>query len=723
MRSSASAVLADVRWRQLARSSSLAVLVDLDGTLIEFAPTLEQAVLPPEVASLLRQLATTGVRVVIVSGRPSQSIEAMRALVPEAWWVAEHGSYRWSSDACVQSVNHTVELDSLAVKLASLLATEGVRVERKARSLCVHWRSVDTHVRDDLITAVEAGCDEWLEEHPAFELLPGVEMVEVRHRDVHKGSAVRWIRQTYPDTPIIAIGDDVTDEDMFAELGERDASVRVGPTMMQADAHARDVRAVLRFLDWIISIRLGLDVVLPIVPEATAHESKQHRLLVISNRTPALTQGRAREVGGLVSALEPALRSERAVWLGWSGHERDHDERVIIDESEQPVRARFDLPPNVRQQFYAGFCNRALWPLFHGFPSRVRTNDGDWDAYVAANQRFARHAFDLAHRNAAVWIHDYHLLLVGRELRRLGHRGPIGLFLHIPFPSRETLATLPWGEELVSAMVELDLVGFQTTADADAFRSAALQWTSSSLLPEIGVFPASIDPEPFRVAGEEARDVAGLRRALGDRRLIIGVDRLDYSKGIPQRLVAYERLLDNYPEWRRKISFLQISVPSRAEIPDYAELREQVEGMVGRINGRFGDTDWVPVRYLYRSYDHHVLAQLYRLADVALVTPLRDGMNLVAKEFVAAQAPDKPGVLVLSRFAGAAESLTSAVLTNPLHPEGLAADLDAALRMPHDERLQRHRALLAALERDGDAKTWARRFLDQLIRMRPHALH
>jgi alpha,alpha-trehalose-phosphate synthase [UDP-forming]/trehalose-phosphatase len=723
VQSSASAVLADVRWRRLARSPSLAVLVDLDGTLIDFAPTLEQAVMPPDVASLLRQLATTGVQVVIVSGRPSHSIDAMRALVPEAWWVAEHGSWRWSGDACLQRVDHTEELDSLARKLGSLLATEGVRVERKARSLCVHWRSVAADVRDDLITAVEAGCDEWLEEHPAFELLPGVEMVEVRDCDVHKGSAVRWIRDACPGASIIAIGDDVTDEDMFAELGERDASVRVGANLAHADAHAPDIRAVLGFLEWIISIRLGLDVVLPIMPEASSQESTRHRLLVVSNRTPALTQGRTREVGGLVSALQPALRSERAVWLGWSGHERDHEERVIVDDSEQPVRARFDLPLNMRQHFYAGFCNRVLWPLFHGFPSRVRANDGDWDAYVAANERFARHAFELAHRHAAIWIHDYHLLLVGRALRRLGHRGPIGLFLHIPFPSRETLATLPWAEELVSAMAELDLVGFQTKSDAEAFRSAALDWMPARLLPETGVFPASIDPVPFRAVGEEARDVAGLRKALGNRRLIIGVDRLDYSKGIPQRLVAYERLLDNYPEWRRQVSFLQISVPSRAEIPDYAELREQVEGMVGRINGRFGDTDWVPVRYLYRSYDHHVLAQLYRLADIALVTPLRDGMNLVAKEFVAAQCPDHPGVLVLSRFAGAAESLTSALLTNPLHPEGLAADLDKALRMPPGERLERHRGLLAALERDGDAKTWARRFLDQLTQLRPHALH
>jgi trehalose-6-phosphate synthase len=236
------------------------------------------------------------------------------------------------------------------------------------------------------------------------------------------------------------------------------------------------------------------------------------------------------------------------------------------------------------------------------------------------------------------------------------------------------------------------------------------------------VFPATIDPRPFRENVDDVPDVAGLRIALGERRLILGVDRLDYSKGIPERLEAYERLLDHCPEWRRRVSFLQISVPTRAEIPDYAELRERVEGLVGRINGRFGDTDWVPVRYLYRSYDHRVLAQLYRLADVALVTPLRDGMNLVAKEFVAAQDPDRPGVLVLSQYAGAADTLSSALLTNPFHPEGLAADIDLALRMPQSERVQRQRMLLTALEREGDAKAWAQSFLDRLAPRRLHVV-
>jgi trehalose 6-phosphate synthase len=509
---------------------------------------------------------------------------------------------------------------------------------------------------------------------------------------------------------------------MLAELGEGDASVCVGPRELQADAYAPDVRTARELLRWIAATRMGAIAELPVVPSGQAPQRKRHRLIVISNRTPSLTQGRTREVGGLVSALEPALRDEHGIWLGWSGQERGHDSRVVIDDSEQPVRARFDLPSGVRQQFYTGFCNRVLWPLLHGFANRVTCGEGDWAAYVSANERYARHAMELTWRSATVWVHDYHLLLAARALRFYGHQGRIGLFLHVPFPTPDVLDTIPWGRELVSAMCEYDLIGFQTRQHASNFLSAAEKVQPTRSMPETGVFPATIDPGPYREQAVEAREVAGLRTALGERRLLLGVDRLDYSKGIPERLAAYERLLDRYPHWRRAVSFQQISVPTRAEIPDYAELRERVEGMVGRINGRFGDTDWVPVRYLYRSYDQRVLAQLYRLADIALVTPLRDGMNLVAKEFVASQAPDRPGVLVLSQYAGAADTLSGALLTNPYHADTLATDIDHALRMSETERAHRHRMLLGALEAEGDAKVWARRYLDRLAPRRLHTV-
>jgi len=246
----------------------------------------------------------------------------------------------------------------------------------------------------------------------------------------------------------------------------------------------------------------------------------------------------------------------------------------------------------------------------------------------------------------------------------------------------------------------------------------------------VGVFPATICPEPFRAPaddpgsdqaddpGGEAPEIAGLRQILGDRRLILSVDRLDYTKGIPERLAAYEQMLDQFPAWRRRVTFLQIAVPSRTDIWDYDELRRTVEGLVGRINGRFGDIDWVPVRYLSRAYERDLLARLYRLADVALVTPLRDGMNLVAKEFVLAQDPARPGVLVLSPYAGAADTLTSALFANPFDPAGFARAIDRALREPLAERIERSRKLVASLEREGDARSWARAFLDRLAQTR-----
>lgn len=711
------------RWRALASTSPLALLVDLDGTLIPFANSPEEAHLDADTVATLNRLVDLYVNVVIVSGRSSELINGMRPLVPGAWWVAEHGSWRWAPALTAMPATHAPELDTLLSRLGGVLLTSGTRVERKSLSLCIHWRLVEDELRAETITTIETICDEWLEEHPRYERLGGVELVEIRERGVSKGQVVGWVRDRIRGVRIIAMGDDVTDEDMFAELDDDDASISVGPRIVEADARANGVPDARAFLHWLAEARTGRELPLPIVPAATSPVRKRHRLLVMSNRTPALTQGRTREVGGLVSALEPALRDERGVWLGWSGQERAHVPKVVIDATEEPARARFDLPKTVREQFYAGFCNRVLWPLMHGFPNRVRYTDGDYEAYVRANERYARHALELAQRDATIWVHDYHLLLAARALRALGHEGRIGLFLHTPFPSREVWQTTPWGEEIVDAMLDFDLIGFQTQQHAAAFLGCAHGAKSErKRIVEVGVFPATIDPRRFREPHEESREVAGLRDALLGKRLILGVDRLDYSKGIPERLDAYERMLERYPQWQRRVALLQVSVPTRAEIPDYAELRERVEGMVGRINGKFGDTDWVPVRYLYRSYDASVLAQLYRLADVALVTPLRDGMNLVAKEFIAAQDPEKPGVLVLSQYAGAAETLTAALLTNPFHPEGLAADIEHALAMPLAERSHRHRMLLGALESEGDARLWAQRFLTRLAprRLRVH---
>ena len=721
------------RWRTLVTGDPFALCLDLDGTLIELAPTLDEARLTDETAELLEQLSACGVHVVIVSGRPLESLASLVPLMPSASWFAEHGAWR-RFDARWEGPGDTdADLADLAATLMRLAQAPGARFERKSLSVCLHWRKVAVEERAALITAAELACEEWLDAHPAYELLPGHDMLEVRARNIHKGSAVRAVRERWPGVKIVAIGDDITDEDMFVELRGTDAAITVGRqcTRTHVAASLSGPPTVRAFLRWGVEQRRGSTVASPpLEPVVEARlPGRPHALLVMSNRMPAAPTGRRREVGGLVAALEPALGNTAAVWLGWSGHERDGQDartELVIDPSANPARASFDLPARLREDYYGGFCNGALWPLFHQFPSRVLYTDAHWAAYVRVNELFAQHAQELVARDATIWVHDYHLLLAARMLRARGHVGPIGLFLHTPFPPRDLFDTLPWRGELLDGLLDFDLVGLHTPRWLDNLLQCAAQAPGAILdgttvhrrgrATRIGAFPIEIDPAPFRRVTEEAPDVAGLRASLGDRRLLLGVDRLDYSKGVPERLLAFERLLEQAPQWRSRVSFVQVSVPSRAELPEYAELRHRVENLVGRINGRFGEADWVPVRYLYRSFDHGVLAQLYRLADVALVTPLRDGMNLVAKEFVVAQDPHDPGVLVLSQFAGAADQLDAAILTNPYHPDGMAGDILRALELSDGERVERYRKLASAIERGGTAATWAASFLDALSR-------
>jgi trehalose 6-phosphate synthase len=705
---------------ELACEPALAVVLDFDGTLVEFAATPEAVELAPGTRALLHELAVAVPVVAIVSGRPRAQLARFADLVPDVSWVAEHGV--WSRDAAGDWTGPPVapELAEVIDTLSPFADVPGARIEPKSLSCCLHWRLVPTALKAPLIAAAELAVDEWLESHDDFERIAGVEMLEVRRTTATKRLAVERIRAARPRARIIAIGDDDTDEDMFAELRADELAIGVGRHRVRVACSLDGPPDVHDFLRWLLELRRGgparpfLTERARLPPRPTART----RLLVVTNRLPPQDHGRARPVGGLVSALAPALQSSDGIWLGWSGAESHGERPLVIEHDSAPIHASFDFPPTWRERFYSGFCNRALWPLFHGFPDRTRYRDDDWAAYVLANTEYAARAHELIEPDGAIWVHDYHLLLTARALRADGFAGAIGLFLHIPFPQRDAFATLPWGRELIEAMTRFDLIGVHTEQWSQNFRECAIA-CGASRLPQIEVLPIGVDPTAFEVrAGSSEiadREVAGLRAALGSRRMILGVDRLDYAKGIPERLCAFERLLELYPEWCGKVGLVQISVPSRADVPEYAELRQRVETLVGRINGRFGEADWVPVRYLYRSYDHGVLAEIYRCADVALVTPLRDGLNLVAKEFVLAQHPATPGVLVLSKFAGAAVELAAAVITNPFHVDGLAVDIDRALRMPQVERRRRHGELMASVAgRTPDR--WAAAFLDQLAR-------
>ncbi|HEY0985528.1 MAG TPA: trehalose-phosphatase [Kofleriaceae bacterium] len=720
-------------WQQLATASQLVIALDLDGTLLPFAPTPEEAKLDGATASLIEALAATpGVTVGIISGRPLKLVEDLPPRFPGVAFVAEHGVWRCANGVWEAALRPVPQLDEIEQSLRALADRHpGALVERKSCSVCLHWRRVADGQHDAIAAAAEMLVDEWLEIHQQLERLPEVEALEVRHRAAHKGSAVQWLRGRAPvGAAMLALGDDITDEDMFVSLRDSDVGILVSaqPRRTQASLRLPAPDAVHRFLRWLIDARSvawrtdptpAPDVLVVTRPP---HRSADPRLVVVSNRLPAApSSDRKREVGGLVSALMPVLTETDGIWLGWSGAERDPGLRLRIEQVDPVTRAQFDYPPQWRQKFYAGFCNQSLWPLLHGFPGRLRYLDDEWQCYVEANRAYAGLVLEAAGPSAKVWVQDFHLMLLARELRRLGHLGRIGFYLHVPFPSLDDFETMPWAAEVVAALLDFNLIGLQSQRWYDNFIQTVRGLLGSDAeiraRDHCRVIPVGIDPDRFADAAAtrngEASELGSFEDMLRGRKLILGVDRLDYSKGIPERLEAFARLLERYPEWRGQVSFVQVSVPTRSEVTEYAELRSRVEHLVGRINGAYGEAEWVPVRYLYRSYDQATLARLYRLAAVGLVTPLRDGMNLVAKEYVAAQDEADPGVLVLSKFCGAADRMTLALLTNPYHVDGVAADLDCALRMAREERVARNAALRVAVWQD-TASAWARTFLATL---------
>src|SRR5262245_11604016 len=719
-------------WQHLASAAAIVAAVDLDGTLLPFAPTPLEAKLDDETADLIGKLShAPGVTMGIISGRARELVEDLAHRFPKVAFAAEHGVWRCASGVWESALDPVPQLDEIERMLTGLAKRyPGALVERKTCSVCLHWRRVEGVHHDRIAAAAEVIVDEWLETQPALERLPSVEAIEVRHRAAHKGSALAWLRGHGPaGAPVLAIGDDITDEDMFVSLRDSDVGILVAaaPRRTQAGLRLPSIAAVHRFLHWMIDARQSRPSQSPedIVIARPPKPATPPQLIVASNRLPAASTGdRQREVGGLVSALLPALEKTQGVWLGWSGAERDPGLKLRVEPGDTFTRAQFDYPLTWRQRFYAGFCNRSLWPLLHGF-MRMHYADDEWACYNEANRAYARMVMELSRGSAEIWVQDFHLMLVARELRHAGHRGRLGFYLHVPFPALDVIETLPWAKELVAGLLDYDRIGFQTQRWADNFIASARGLLGSEAETRARhrarIIPVGIDPDRFAEASQAGvvspneSTGLGLEAMLGGRKLILGVDRLDYSKGIPERLEAFARLLENFPEWRNQVSFVQVSVPTRSDVPEYGELRSRVELLVGRINGAFGEADWVPVRYLYRSYDQETLARLYRHAAVGLVTPLRDGMNLVAKEYVAAQDEEDPGVLLLSRFAGAAVEFDAALLVNPYDTEAVAAAIARALSMPLEERRARHDALYAALTRN-DIKDWADKFLAALTR-------
>jgi trehalose 6-phosphate synthase len=452
------------------------------------------------------------------------------------------------------------------------------------------------------------------------------------------------------------------------------------------------------------------------------------RIFIISNRVANLNPAKdSVHAGGLEVALKATLKRHSCVWLGWSGEVKPKGKaRTQTIRQNGITYIVTDLTREDYEEYYNGFANRVLWPILHYRLDLAEFTRRDLTGYLRVNEHFASELDRVVKPEDVIWVHDYHLMPLAKALRARGHQNRIGFFLHIPLPPPEILTAMPNSEQLISALCDYDLVGFQTDGDATNFARylanelgtpmhLSRRLASDDRAMRIGTFPVGIETEDFHRRARRAAKSFFVRRVRESvpGELIIGVDRLDYTKGITLRLDAYERFLKAHPHWRRKVTYLQITPKSRSEIAEYAQMKSMVDSGAGRINATYGDVSWTPVRYVNRAYSRTALAGLFRSSCVGLVTPLRDGMNLVAKEYVAAQDADNPGVLILSRFAGAAAELREALLVNPYDPEAVGAAISRALEMPVIERQQRHAALFKALLKN-DISQWGDRFLNTL---------
>jgi trehalose 6-phosphate synthase/phosphatase len=452
--------------------------------------------------------------------------------------------------------------------------------------------------------------------------------------------------------------------------------------------------------------------------DARAHRS----LVVVSNRLPITFKMGQRGIeghrssGGLVSALDPVLQERGGKWVGWAGAQVPRDAQLGRKEDSYEMQAVALTDAEVTR-YYHGFSNRTLWPLFHSFPSLARFHRQDYLVYEKVNRKFAAVTAAAAGPDSLVWIHDYHLLLAPQIIREALPEARLAFFLHIPFPAYDICRLLPWSRELLRGMLACDLIGFHVDHYTRNFldcvelllrgrvdRAAGLVEYGGRTV-QVGAYPIGIDFDSYERMAHEAPQTDATR----GEKLVLGVDRLDYTKGIPERILAFERLLELHPEHRERVVFLQLAVPSRSQVAAYSELKRQIDELIGRVNGRFSTASWSPIRYLYQSLPAERLAGLYRDADVAYITPGRDGMNLVSKEFVACQTGD-PGVLVLSRLAGAAETMPEAILINPYDLDRTANALHRALTMDESERRSRMTALRRR-ERHYDVSWWVERFL------------
>ncbi len=464
------------------------------------------------------------------------------------------------------------------------------------------------------------------------------------------------------------------------------------------------------------------------------------KLIIVSNRLPVTLQQEAEghwsvtpSSGGLVTAMTPVLKRRGGLWIGWpDALDADTEElQVPLDRLAEETGYAFGTVPLTQEErdlYYLGFSNEVLWPLFHDLQSRANFDPDYWRAYRDVNRKFADVVYEQTDEEDVVWVHDYHLMLVAREMRRNGMKGRIEFFLHTPFPPVDIFAKLPWRREVLRSLLSFDACGFQTERDRENYLQCVRHFVPDAEISgegrvrtvridehigQVGAFPISIDVDHFKEMAESStvvRERAKLLDRFEGRHVILGVDRLDYTKGIPHRLRAYRHALENHPELRERVTLIQQVVPSRDDIPEYAHLKNEIDQLVGEINGEFAAPGWVPVQYLFRGLPQEQLVALYRSADTMLVTPLKDGMNLVAKEYCAVNL-DEDGCLILSEFAGAAPQMSvGALMVNPYDVEGTADTIVQAFNMEDDERRRRMKLMRDNVEQE-DIFWWVDSFL------------
>lgn len=477
--------------------------------------------------------------------------------------------------------------------------------------------------------------------------------------------------------------------------------------------------------------------------------SEKSRIIIVSNRLPFILKKNKdgkievkKGAGGLVTAMEPILKNRDDTWVGWPGYVQESDSDGSMLSAIQSATSGYNIKPVMinseeLKNYYEGFANSIVWPLFHDFTGKCVFLPEYWESYQEVNKKFASAVCQNVGDLDFLWVHDYQLILVGAQLRKMQIRNKVGFFLHIPFPPIDTFARCPWRLELLTAMLEYDILGFQTIQDKRNFigclekiiphvginlkaelNQAITEFQFGDKMVHIGVFPISIDYHDFSLKAKERKvnkRVKEMRRNTRGVKILLGVDRLDYTKGIPERLKAFHRFLTLFPQFRKRAHFIQLVVPSRREITAYADLKLKIEQLVGEINGEFATNDWLPVQYMFRTLDRRELILLYRMADVAFITPLKDGMNLVCKEYCACNI-DESGILMLSEFAGAAQQFyNDAILLNPHDIEGTAREIYRALNMPLEERNQRMRNLRENV-RINDIFWWVNSFLNAAIK-------